>query len=254
MVPTTLNGTLTGPTLTAFGPAAATATLSADSIDFGSQAAGGLSQSATVTVTNTGAAPLSLGQPVLNGADASSFTARGDGCSDTTLAPGASCDVSIAFAPASAGQRSAMLIIPAGDGLSHTVSISADATAAASPPSPTPTLPSPTTGSGSKAPLQVISAALRKDRAIVLRRATVRELKAHGRVSVRLMFPTAGTITVQVAIAGHHRRHATVIRLARKSAHRSGMQLVTLRASTAARHLLGLRWKGDRVLVSFRTG
>jgi hypothetical protein len=66
----------------------------------------------TVTVKNDGTSDLTV--KVL------SFTAAGflksaDGCSSTTLPPGQSCTVSVAFKPATAGAKSAMLSIPSND-------------------------------------------------------------------------------------------------------------------------------------------
>lgn len=276
VVPTTLNGTSTGPTLTAFGPEAATGTLSADSVDFGSQPTGVTSLSGAIALTNTGGTPLSLGQAGIGGLDASSFTATADNCSGATLAAGATCTVSVAFDPGSTGQRSATLDIPAADG-SHTVALTGDATTPTSspPPPPNPTPPqnptpspnpppppdttAPPSTTGAPAPVPTIPAssttsalainrALQGDRALLSRRATISALRARGRCAAALLFPASGTMTVQLKIPGHR---AIVTTLAHMTFRRSGTHVVTLRIAGTIRRRLS---RSDRILLSFRPG
>lgn len=276
VVPTTLNGTTTGPTLTAFGPEAATGTLSADSIDFGTDSTGATTPSGAIVLTNTGGAPLSVGQAGISGPDASSFTSAADSCSGATLAAGATCTVSVAFDPGSTGQRSATLNIPAADA-SHIVALSGDATTPTStpppppnpppPPSPTPspnpppppaTTAPPSTSSASapvptipRAPTTsalAINRALQTDRSLLSRRATINALRTRGRCAVALLFPTSGTMTVQLRIPA---RRAIVTTLAHVTVRRSGMHVVTLLIAGAARRRLS---RSDRILLSFRPG
>ena len=90
---------------------AATPALSASptTAAFGSVALGAAASS-TITLTNTGAAMITLTPPfVITGADASQFSVGAPGT--TTLAVGASTTVSVSFAPTITGPRSASLNI-----------------------------------------------------------------------------------------------------------------------------------------------
>ncbi len=66
--------------------------------------------SRTVTLTNTGSAPVTLQAPSLSGANASLFTVSG--CASQTLAPAASCTLTVQYAPLAAGLHSATLSLP----------------------------------------------------------------------------------------------------------------------------------------------
>jgi hypothetical protein len=118
-------------------PTGAIATAPA-SLDFGTLPTGTASAPQEVTVTNSGDAPLTLGELGLGGPDASQFSLAA-GCSGTTLAPGEGCAVAVAFAPSAAGELSAALEIPSSVG-SQTVPLAGVGQA---PPS------SPPTGGGS---------------------------------------------------------------------------------------------------------
>lgn len=75
-------------------------TLAPASLDFGAQTVGGLYPSRTIRLSNTGTADLVTSAIVVEGggfANASAAACPG------TLAPGAGCDIAIAFAPTSAG-------------------------------------------------------------------------------------------------------------------------------------------------------
>ena len=63
------------------------------------------------TLTSSGAGSLEVGAIELAGPDAGSFAIAADACSGRTLAEGESCPVSVAFAPAAAGYRRAVLAI-----------------------------------------------------------------------------------------------------------------------------------------------
>jgi hypothetical protein len=90
--------------------AVATASLSAAGVDFGARLLGSTTQQ-VVQVTNTGGAPLQLGYPGVDGADAGDF-ALGAGCDAALLAPGASCAFTVDFTPGALGARAATLTIP----------------------------------------------------------------------------------------------------------------------------------------------
>ncbi len=94
------------PLLHASTPASAAISLSPASIAFGTQQVGTGSASVTLTVTNSGNADLHVTSVVTSG----DFLAA-DACVGTTIAPGASCTVNVAFAPTATGQRSGSLTI-----------------------------------------------------------------------------------------------------------------------------------------------
>jgi hypothetical protein len=66
----------------------------------------------TLTATNTGDVPLTLGTFSIAGGNASDFTIAGS-CSTATLAPGASCTVKVTFAPGAVGLRASTLSMTA---------------------------------------------------------------------------------------------------------------------------------------------
>jgi hypothetical protein len=88
-------------------PPAAT-TLSATSIDFGTQTAGVRSSSRFVTVTNSGGEPLTISAMSADGAAPGDFS--GDiGTCLPAVAPGASCQLGASFDPTASGTRTATL-------------------------------------------------------------------------------------------------------------------------------------------------
>ncbi|MFN8537722.1 MAG: choice-of-anchor D domain-containing protein [Thermomicrobiales bacterium] len=98
--------------LNGVGVAAGTpaASVNPASIDFGDTQVSTFSGAQAVTLTNTGAAPLTLSNvPDLIGADSALFAIVADGCGTSTLAPGASCTVTVRFGPGSTGAKSAAL-------------------------------------------------------------------------------------------------------------------------------------------------
>ncbi|HEX3621674.1 MAG TPA: choice-of-anchor D domain-containing protein, partial [Acidimicrobiales bacterium] len=97
-----VNGTLAG---------APAVTLNPTSVTFASTDVGTTSAVQTVTVQNTGTAPLVVGSVALSGPNAADFTRSSDTCSGATVAPSASCTVSLTFTPAAAGTRTASLDI-----------------------------------------------------------------------------------------------------------------------------------------------
>ena len=114
------------------------ATLSATSLAFGSVGVGTVSTARTLTVTNSGTGSLDVGGVSVSGANAADFTSTST-C--TTLAAGASCTVSVTFAPGAVGVRSASLAVATNAGTQPTPvalsgtgvqpGISADATSVA---------------------------------------------------------------------------------------------------------------------------
>src|SRR4051812_24691229 len=71
--------------------------LSPASLTFASRDTGTTSPPQSLTVTNTGTAPLFINSAALGSGDTLDFTVVGDGCSGLTLAVGASCGLSVTF-------------------------------------------------------------------------------------------------------------------------------------------------------------
>ena len=115
------------PLLTAAVPSGAAITLSPTNLTFGPQSSGTASAARTVTVTDSGSAPLSIGSLSVTG----DFSET-DTCANTTLASGASCQVQVTFLPSSAGSRTGVLTVygnvPGGQA---TATLTGDGTAAA---------------------------------------------------------------------------------------------------------------------------
>jgi hypothetical protein len=111
------------------------------SLDFPTTLVGQTSPAQDVAVTNTGSVPLHVGAGSIVGAAADEFATPADGCSGTTVAVGASCTVSVAFAPTRAGAASAHLHIPDDSATSpHDVALSGVAAGPQTQPV-TPVLP-----------------------------------------------------------------------------------------------------------------
>jgi hypothetical protein len=85
------------------------ASLSAYSLNFGSQKVGSTSASKTVTVTNTGSTPLILNSVTISGNFA---LAKGTTCSaSTTLAPKGQCYIAVTFTPSTKGAHTGAVTI-----------------------------------------------------------------------------------------------------------------------------------------------
>ncbi len=87
-------------------------TLSPTTASFGSQNVGTTSAAQSITLTNSGAASLTISSIALGGANAADF-AESANCpiSPNTLASGATCAISVTFSPTVAGSRSAAVSI-----------------------------------------------------------------------------------------------------------------------------------------------
>ena len=90
----------------------AAVTLSPSSLTFASQAVSSTSPAQSVTLTNSGGAPLTITGVSVTGANPGDF-AQTNGCplSPTTLAAGASCTINTTFTPSAPGSRSASLSV-----------------------------------------------------------------------------------------------------------------------------------------------
>lgn len=90
-------------------PTAPAAALSTSSVTFANTALGSSSVGQSVTLANTGTAPLSIDSTVVSGVD---FTLASSTCSSgTSLAPGATCVVAARFIPSTLGARSGTITI-----------------------------------------------------------------------------------------------------------------------------------------------
>jgi HYDIN/CFA65/VesB family protein len=90
-------------------PAAPVASFSPTAVDFGDQRVGTTSAARTVTLTNTGTLPMSIGSVAITGAAGTEF-ARTTSCG-TSLDVGASCTIDVIFTPAAAGAHTAKLSV-----------------------------------------------------------------------------------------------------------------------------------------------
>jgi len=86
-------------------------TFTPTSLTFAAQAIGTTSAPQSISVANTGNAPLFINSAATRGANPLDFTQSSDGCSGVTLASGTSCSVAITFSPTASGARSATFIL-----------------------------------------------------------------------------------------------------------------------------------------------
>ncbi len=94
--------------LTGTGVAPA-AELSVPSLNFGNQLVGATSRAQSLTLTNSGSAPLTITAMAISGDNASDF-AETSACG-SSVAAGASCTISVGFTPSTTGTRSGTLTI-----------------------------------------------------------------------------------------------------------------------------------------------
>jgi hypothetical protein len=91
------------------GVAATPVSFSPTSLTFSAQNVGVTSAAQTVTVTNGGAANLSISTVSIGGTNASSFAKSADTCSGVAVTPNNTCTVSVTFTPSATGSLSASL-------------------------------------------------------------------------------------------------------------------------------------------------
>ncbi len=88
-------------------------TLSPPTIDFGTRAVGVVSAATAAGVlVNAGWGPLAVKAATVAGANPTDFSVLADGCQGLSLYRGDACTVTVGFAPAKAGSRTAQLQIP----------------------------------------------------------------------------------------------------------------------------------------------
>ena len=100
-------------------------TLSAASVDFGSQVVGAASAAQTETITNSGTADLTISTVKVGGANPSDFAISKDTCAGATVAPSGTCSVGVTFTPEVGGARNGTLTFTDNaTGSPHSVSLS----------------------------------------------------------------------------------------------------------------------------------
>ncbi len=105
-------------------------TLSGSAPSFATTAVGSSSSAATLQLTNSGSAPVTLAS--LDSSSSEFVLGSTAACVGVTLAPGASCSVSVVFSPISAGTRSASVTAVSTDASNSPYSVNLSATASAS--------------------------------------------------------------------------------------------------------------------------
>ncbi len=88
------------------------ASLSPTSLDFGAQGFHRVNTPQSVTLTNTGVAPLLISGILITGADAGDFS-ESDNCpmNPNTLGPGGHCSIVVVFSPTASGVRNAAVTV-----------------------------------------------------------------------------------------------------------------------------------------------
>lgn len=105
------------------------AQVSPGSIAFGNQPLHVISQSETITLQNTGTAPLTYTSTGVGGANPGDFSVSDAGCAAAvTLAPTDSCSVTVAFNPTATGARSAVVSINDNDPQNGTQTVNVSGT------------------------------------------------------------------------------------------------------------------------------
>jgi YVTN family beta-propeller protein len=97
-------------------------------LSFGEQPVGTRAPDQTVTVTNTGTAPLHVTRADLGGVGAGPFEIDGDECSGKAIAPDATCDLEVGFRASTAGRYAAELSLDS-DAVATAPSVTLEGTA-----------------------------------------------------------------------------------------------------------------------------
>ncbi len=148
---TVLNGTGVQPGNLSIGPTPQA---------FGDVTVGSMSSATTFTVTNTGGSATGALNTALGGANPTQFpvTSGGNSCQGATLQAGASCTISVLFAPTSAGAKSASLTVTGNPGGSASAALAGNAlTPASLSASPTGTVDFGSIATGSNSPTNSIT-------------------------------------------------------------------------------------------------
>jgi ELWxxDGT repeat protein len=112
-----------------------TSALSGSALGFGTQAQGTVTQPQSVTVTNNGGSPLRITGFTFSGSNPGDFFVGSDTCHQP-VAPGASCVVTVRFAPQAQGSRAATLAIGSNASDAGTANVSLTGTGGGLPAGP----------------------------------------------------------------------------------------------------------------------
>ena len=82
-----------------------------DTVNFGERLLGSASAPVRYTVTNSGVEPLAISSLTLSGAHPKDFEVAAADCLDRPVSPGNKCAIRVTFRPASAGTRTAAMVI-----------------------------------------------------------------------------------------------------------------------------------------------
>jgi Abnormal spindle-like microcephaly-assoc'd, ASPM-SPD-2-Hydin len=105
------------------------ATVTPGSIGFGNQPLHVVSQTQTITLQDTGTAPLTYGSVGVGGTDPGDFSVSDTGCAAVgTLAPGDTCSITVAFNPTATGARSAVVSVNDNDPANGTQTVNVSGT------------------------------------------------------------------------------------------------------------------------------
>ena len=212
------------------------------SMTFPSRQVAAPSTAQTVTLTNRGTAGAVVGAAAVTGLDAADFQLAADGCSNTTVAPGASCSISVVFQPTASGARAASLVIGDNSGTSpHVVALAGTGTPGPAPaPAPIIVVSAPAPAPAS-APAPR-SAPLRAGRVSVPSRVSARRARRLG-IPVRFTIPARARVARVELFRGKRRLATATVRGAgRKSvrfkqARRAGRYTVRIRVGRTLRSL-----------------
>ena len=107
-------------------------TVSPATANFGTVAVASTALAQAFIVSNAGSENLSIGSIGISGQNALDFALETDHCSGHTLVPANTCTLLVAYSPATAGSKSAALLIPSDDPGMPTVSVGLNGVATAS--------------------------------------------------------------------------------------------------------------------------
>jgi centrosomal CEP192-like protein len=198
----------------------------------------GTSTSKDIEIKNNGLADMTLGATGITGTGAAQFAKTADGCAGTTVASGATCTISVTFAPTSTGARVASLTVDQG-GTTRSIALSGAGVNAA-PPATGGTTQVPA-GATPQTIIQIIQqAATPQVKGVKVSSPTVSRLTVTRRISVAhlqqqglraSMAVQEGTNVVRIAIykARDGRRTGRALFVTTRAA-RSGVLRVTLRS------------------------
>ena len=218
------------------GVAAGVPTASPSSHDFGARKVGTSGPVQAFTFTNSSGVTTELGVATLGGGHPDQFRIAADGCSEATLAPGASCQVGVRFAPEEAGSMAATLRLGSTGGLA-TAALSGYAEAPAKSTKPLRVglrlADRPLHLGGSKLRVGALSCPSKQDCQVTMR-ATI--VKTPGATGGRALGPWSTKLTIP---AGTKRELVLGLDAARRAAAAGGRLRLRWESHSGSRRGLG---------------